>query len=79
MRIIKDNAYYRFATDVLKALHLDSKVFFDDVENQNLYEVQIFNWINELYLQGKNSDEAIQDIHQKRWDILAAINISPKP
>ncbi|GAA3519718.1 hypothetical protein GCM10022393_37390 [Aquimarina addita] len=78
MKKMNDDIYYKFASDILEALHLKSKTFYDDVKNQKSYEVQIFKWINELYQQEKNSKEAIQDIHRKRLTALACIDISPK-
>ena len=72
MDIHEDEHYYQFLLAVLKALHLDSTTFFDDLSQDAPYEVQIYRWTDKLYRQGKSIDEAIELIHRvRRFYILS--------
>ena len=66
MKIINDEAHYEFTINVIKALHLEKDIFFEDVANDEPYEVQVYTWIDKLYNQGKSIEEAIELIHRVR-------------
>ncbi len=66
MSIQEDETYFYYTLEVIKALHLDSKVFFAGVADNAPYEFQVYSWINTLYKDGKTSDDAINEIHEKR-------------
>jgi hypothetical protein len=66
MEIEEDQQHYQFTLDILKALHLESTSFFDDLMNDAPYEVQVYKWIDKLYKQNKSIDEAIELIHRVR-------------
>lgn len=66
MEIEEDGQHYQFILDVLKALHLDSPIFFKDLANDAPYEIQIYQWIDKLFRQGKTLNDTIQLIHRVR-------------
>ncbi len=66
MEIEEDGPQHQYTLNVLKALHLDSTSFFDDLKNDAPYEVQVYKWIDKLYKKEKTVDEAIQLIHRVR-------------
>jgi len=66
MEIEEDEEHYQYTLSVLKALHLDTASFFDDLANDAPYEVQVYKWIDKLFAQGKSLDQAIQLIHRVR-------------
>ncbi|WP_024772955.1 hypothetical protein [Aquimarina macrocephali] len=67
MNIENDERYYKFCIEIIKRLHLEPNLFFEEVASKREYECLLFKWINQLYIEGKSVDDSIDFIYQARY------------
>ncbi|MEW7279736.1 hypothetical protein ABW636_14175 [Aquimarina sp. 2201CG1-2-11] len=66
MNIKKDQQYYDFYIQILKAFHLDPILFFTRVANNVPYDTKMYSWIHQLYHEGKSVQDSIDRIYTAR-------------
>ena len=63
-----------FLAKVLDCLQLNPVEFEQNLQKRGAYETIIYNWVVNLYQEGKSCDEAIRSILEKRVQVLYSIN-----
>ena len=65
---------YEFIFSIIKALQLNPVEFEHNLRKGAAYESIIYNWVVNLYQEGKSCDEAFRIIFEKRVQVLYSIN-----